>query len=79
MILNLLVSPSSLKLLDHLSVSMATSNMESRVSIPILSIDKSLSMVPFQKWGHKVRIAPVARIVQGRLEVLYSQKKLFIG
>ena len=73
MILDLLVSPSSLKFLDHFPVSMATSNVESRVSIPILSVDKSFSMVPFQEWGHKVRVTPIACVVQWRLEVLRRQ------
>ena len=49
---------------------MATSDVESGVSVSVLSVYESLPVVSLQEGGHKVRVAPVACIVQRRLKVL---------
>ena len=47
--------------------------MEGGVSVPVLGVHKRLPMIPVEERGHKVRVAPVAGIMQGSLKIL--QKK----
>ena len=66
----MLVGFSSLQLLDHLSVPMAAGDVEGGVSVSVLGIHKRFPMVPIEERGHKIRVAPVAGIVQGSLKIL---------